>query len=289
MFKIFNSAFSPLSSRSESPHSDEEYRRFIDGKPCCEDGSPHSRPGTWGRVLYFSIILPWVLALLNFGLFLNQYLRQPSELACARLLSPYSPAMEADIIEYYDTNFENEFGGKSQYIGPPTPELEERWDDLWSRGTIELPPDGPEKLNKSTESLMHARKDPSRGYTAVLEVFHHLHCLNQIRQYTWKDYYATHMADWIAQDNHGIVDLNVTDKNSVGDRMHVDHCIEALRLQIMCYADLTPLLIEDADNSLGQKADFNVHHKCRNWQKVTEWQDAHSIEGETLRESNSAS
>ncbi|KAI0405639.1 hypothetical protein F4802DRAFT_561352 [Xylaria palmicola] len=155
-----------------------------------------------------------------------------------------------------------------------------RWDGLWSQGTIELPPDGPARLNKSTENLQHARKDPSRGYTAVLEVFHHLHCLNQIRQFTWKDYYATHMADWIGGDGRGIVDLNVTDHASVADRMHVDHCIEALRLQLVCGADLTPLLIEVADNDFGQKADFNVHHKCRNWDKVTQWQHEHSIERE---------
>lgn len=89
MFKIFNSVYSPLTSRSESPHSDDEHRRFIDGKPCCEDGSSHSQPRLWDRIPHFSIILPWVLAVLNFGLFLNQYLRSPSELACARLLSPY--------------------------------------------------------------------------------------------------------------------------------------------------------------------------------------------------------
>lgn len=94
------------------------------------------------------------------------------------------------------------------------------------------------------------------------------------------------MADWIAEDDHGIVDLNVTNAADVGDRMHVDHCIEALRLQLMCDADLTPLLIEvDESSSFGQKADFNVHHRCRNWEKVTEWQDAHSVEREAAEKS----
>ncbi|KAI0436448.1 hypothetical protein F4803DRAFT_223910 [Xylaria telfairii] len=281
MFKIFGSVYSPVSSRGESPHSNEEHRGFI-GEKHYEGGSSHSRPGLWGRIPHFSIILPWLLAALNLGLFLYQYLRHPSERECARFLSPYSPAVDAGVIEYYETDFQNEFGGRSAYIGPPTPELEETWDDLWSRGTIELPPDGPSKLNKSTERLKHVHKDPNRGYSAVLEVFHQLHCLNQIRQYTWKDYYATHMAEWVLGDGHGIVDLNITDPASVADRMHVDHCIEALRLQLMCNADLTPLLIEVDDNDFGQKADFNVHHKCRNWDKVTEWQDANNIEQEGL-------
>jgi hypothetical protein len=47
----------------------------------------------------------------------------------------------------------------------------------------------------------------------------------------------------------------------------------------MCNADVTPLLIEvDESSTLGQKSDFNVHHKCRNWEKVTEWQYENSIE-----------
>lgn len=54
--------------------------------------------------------------------------------------------------------------------------------------------------------------------------------------------------------------------------MHVDHCIESLRLSLMCYGDVTPVLIEVApDAPLGRRADFNVHHKCRNFEKLTEW------------------
>ncbi|KAI0183004.1 hypothetical protein EV127DRAFT_448221 [Xylaria flabelliformis] len=280
MFKIFGSVYSPVSSRSDPPHSDEESRGFIEEKHH-EGGPSQSKPGFWDRTPHFSIILPWFLALLNLGLFLQQYLRQPSELECTHLLNAYSPAIDAGIVEYYETNFQNEFGGRSEYIGPPTPQLEERWNNLWSRGTIELPLDGPSKLNKSSERLKHVHKDPKRGYAAILEVFHQLHCLNLIRQYTWKDYYATHMGKWISEESHGIVDLNVTDPANIVDRMHADHCIEALRLQLMCNADLTPLLIElDDSNDFGQKADFNVHHKCRNWDKVTEWQYANSIEGE---------
>ncbi|TRX91266.1 hypothetical protein FHL15_007871 [Xylaria flabelliformis] len=257
MFKVFGSVYSPVGSRSDSSHSDDENCGFIEEKHY--GGPSHPKPGFWDFVPRFSIILPWFLALLNLGLFLQQYMRHPSELDCTRLLNAYSPAIDAGIVEYYETNFQNEFGG----------------------GTIELPLDGPSKLNKSSERLKHVQKDAKRGYVAILEVSHQLHCLNLVRQYTWKDYYATHMGKWISEEGHGIVDLNVTDPVNIVDRMHADHCIEALRLQLMCNADLTPLLIElDDSNGFGQKADFNVHHKCRNWDKVTEWQYANSIERE---------
>jgi hypothetical protein len=60
----------------------------------------------------------------------------------------------------------------------------------------------------------------------------------------------------------------------VAARMHVDHCFEALRLSLMCYGDITPVLAEvDHKQRLGRKADFNVHHKCRNFEKIVNWVD----------------
>lgn len=60
----------------------------------------------------------------------------------------------------------------------------------------------------------------------------------------------------------------------VAGRMHVDHCIETLRLSLMCYADVTPLLVyEDPDAPIGVRADFNVHHKCRKFDKLIEYVD----------------
>jgi hypothetical protein len=40
----------------------------------------------------------------------------------------------------------------------------------------------------------------------------------------------------------------------------------------MCYGDITPVLVE-LDNTTrgGRKADFNVHHKCRNFEKIVNW------------------
>ncbi|KAI0199890.1 hypothetical protein F4808DRAFT_194786 [Astrocystis sublimbata] len=280
MFNISRSPDSSGSSRSESPHSDEEHCRFIEDKNY-EDISLQPETRFYSRIPHYSILIPWLLAIFNLGLYLHQCLKTLSEPECARLLSPYSPAIDAGIVEYYDTTFQNEFGGRSEYIGVPTPELEAKWVYLWSRGAFELPLDGPSKLNKSVEGLKHAHNDPNRGYAAVLEVFHQLHCLNQIRQYTWKDHYAKHMADYISDDNRTAVNLDVADPANAQDRMHVDHCIEALRLQLMCSADLTPLLIEvDESSELGLKTDFNVRHRCRRWDKITAWQDAHNLEGD---------
>jgi len=48
-----------------------------------------------------------------------------------------------------------------------------------------------ERLGMSLDSLKIT--DPRTGkvgYRAAIEVFHQLHCLNLLRQYTWKEYYV---------------------------------------------------------------------------------------------------
>jgi hypothetical protein len=70
-------------------------------------------------------------------------------------------------------------------------------------------------------------------------------------------------------------DLNTTE---VANRMHIDHCIETLRLTLMCHGDITPLLIrEDLKAPTGQSLDFNTHHKCRNFDKISDWADLNWI------------
>jgi len=41
--------------------------------------------------------------------------------------------------------------------------------------------------------------------------------------------------------------------------MHVDHCIETLRLALACQADTTPsFIMRDPEAAWGERADFNV-------------------------------
>lgn len=54
------------------------------------------------------------------------------------------------------------------------------------------------------------------------------------------------------------------------DRLHVDHCIESLRISLQCWGDVTPLLIR-LGGSAGAKADFNTHHRCRDFSKIEGW------------------
>lgn len=58
----------------------------------------------------------------------------------------------------------------------------------------------------------------------------------------------------------------------MGDRMHADHCIEALRIALSCHGDTTPFFtIRDPDAPLGAQADFTPQRRCRNLSQLREW------------------
>ena len=59
-------------------------------------------------------------------------------------------------------------------------------------------------------------------------------------------------------------------------RLHVGHCINILRQQLMCTAD-TGLFGQMWANTTAMRtfADFSTHHKCKNFDLVRDWAIEH--------------
>ena len=64
-------------------------------------------------------------------------------------------------------------------------------------------------------------------------------------------------------------------------RIHTDHCIETLRLALMCHSDVTPVLIKKDMNydPPRPQAEFGAFHRCRNFEKIVEWNEENGISG----------
>lgn len=61
-------------------------------------------------------------------------------------------------------------------------------------------------------------------------------------------------------------------------RMHTDHCIETLRIVLMCQSDVTPLLYKmSSDDPPLPEPDFKTHHRCRNFDDILAWNEAHGL------------
>ncbi|MCJ1469073.1 hypothetical protein MMC07_007705 [Pseudocyphellaria aurata] len=199
----------------------------------------------------------------SIGFFVAALWRIPNDLECAMQLSPYSPMLEA--IEYEEVNWVNDFDQPSIYRGYPSPEREIAWNTLWQHGTVNVPEKQFESLNHSRHAdYMRTPAEHGHGVEAAVEVFHQLHCLNMIRQYTYLSSYPEPPPGFNVPP-----DIIHT---------HIDHCIETLRHAITCTGDVTPIPIKaDPKAPAGASADFSTHHKCRRWDRLTAWMHQNEI------------
>ncbi len=82
---------------------------------------------------------------------------------------------------------------------------------------------------------------------------------NLIRKYTYQDAWDyTNQTEWAS--GRDVL------------RTHVDHCIETLRVALMCFADTTPVLIYiEPRLPAGIAGDFETLHTCRKFDDLKAW------------------
>jgi len=170
----------------------------------------------------------------------------------------YSPVN--DLIEYQTVKFysSNPGPGYSPWQGPPSPEKDKLWIDLFEYIGITA-------IDKASADQLPEATTPIPGheeqYVVELDVFHQLHCLNNIRMSYYPEYYNLSM--WIGDTPEAIT-------------VHLDHCIDQLRQYIQCHADVTPMVWQwsEADNQY--LTDTGPTHSCRNFEKIQAWAQEHA-------------
>lgn len=186
--------------------------------------------------------------------------RSPSKHATAKLMDEFglfSPAM--NVVEYERVKFElpNPLNS-SKYVGI-TDDVENAWMDIaYLPDQMVSVKDFP-KLQKPTDSLMAT--DPrtgETGYRVGLEVFHQLHCLNLLRMSTYPDYYPKL---WWSDTNDKAENV----------RAHLDHCIEILRMNLMCLSDINVFTFHSRPGREGAWPDYESQHVCRNFDQIKQW------------------
>lgn len=97
------------------------------------------------------------------------------------------------------------------------------------------------------------------AYIAQVEVFHQIHCLNELRKELYPDYYY---------GGRGRTEL---------DMSHKTHCVHMLLQNLMCNADtgiITHYWLHDelySEPKTRPFADFSVEKKCRDFEAVMGW------------------
>ncbi|KAL5401790.1 hypothetical protein PMIN04_013074 [Paraphaeosphaeria minitans] len=93
-----------------------------------------------------------------------------------------------------------------------------------------------------------------------------MHCLNMLRQAIFKDYYTKepHIAVLFGGRPFTV-------------KIHIQHCLEMLRQNILCTADVGVITHQWIQQSPDPFANFNTYHKCRDIDAVEKWIHDHEI------------
>ncbi|KAL8660536.1 MAG: hypothetical protein Q9202_006459 [Teloschistes flavicans] len=215
--------------------------------------------------------LPWILAavlsLILSGVLIFNFMRPTriDNVDCIKAQSMWSPALEATL-PLRKVRFNGTLDYPSEFRGLPSPELDAAWETLVNResvGAFGLQEAEFLRLDQTLDWNTTRLADYQGGQMfATLEVFHQLHCLNLIREYTYKDYYESRSPSF-------------TDPPEMV-RTHVDHCIEILRQKLMCDADVGVITYNWVAIRGLPWPNFNVVHQCRNFDGVVEWGKRHN-------------
>ncbi|KAI2638330.1 hypothetical protein GGS21DRAFT_433682 [Xylaria nigripes] len=177
----------------------------------------------------------------------------------------WSPARE--FIEYsIQSEHSTEHDKHSKYSGTPNHDQDTAWDDLIRPMFFNA---SLEELRRGGERLENLAAVRGGGFAATIGAYHELHCLRQLRFYLFRDRYYP----------------NLTAAQDIYLRGHLDHCIETLRLTIMCYGN--PALVsfawggESAQKPLTQS---NSRSVCAKWESIDAWARSRTPENYALAE-----
>ena len=134
-------------------------------------------------------------------------------------------------------------------------------------------------MPKSNLKVKHP-KTGVEGYRVGIEVFHQLHCINLLRQVTYKKHYVEfgngdlREGDEKLQMHTGMIAILCY----LGIKLtQLDHCLEVLRLNAQCNADIGLFTFYMEEGDPLPWPELNSWHQCRNFDKVRDWATENSV------------
>ncbi|ODH42645.1 hypothetical protein ACO22_01170 [Paracoccidioides brasiliensis] len=213
------------------------------------------------RLLFFTLLVVLGISVFcNVVLISEQYKRWNLDKICSVYTSQYSSPLLKDIdISYETVHFNGSFTKKTIYRQRPSPEVDQAWYDLGVHyGSIVIPENEAERYGIRKDQVKR-RKDQGGGFFANVEIFHHLHCLNLLRQASHFNFeYYSREGKGAFQDPENILET------------HISHCVDIIRQQLMCTADIG-VFGQWWIEGTGPFIDFNTAHKCRNFEDIRKW------------------
>lgn len=159
---------------------------------------------------------------------------------------------------------------------PPSPEVDASWDRIadthgfvLSKAEILKMGKDPTKLYRYPESYGYGPE----AYMGILDVSHHLHCLNHLRR-------AAHGATThkhAHSHSHSGQQVYFNPAILFPHEVYLDHCAYVLMEFITCHADVGVVTFNKVQGTPGPFADFNVLRKCRDFQALLDWKERNQV------------
>ncbi|KAH6694883.1 hypothetical protein DL95DRAFT_468325 [Leptodontidium sp. 2 PMI_412] len=140
------------------------------------------------------------------------------------------------------------------YVGPPTDEIDTAWQELLRGRYLNVTEEEAEMAFGRPHGLYN---HPGLGFLIGLDVYHALHCVDELRRALDREHY-----------------YNKQTKHGFPERAHRDHCLDHLRQQLMCHADLTPIPVIWYEAHGRSFVQSDVVHTCRNWDRIQEFKNS---------------
>lgn len=168
--------------------------------------------------------------------------------------------MEATLLADPNTN--------SIFRQEPSDEVDAAWNRLANVRPISI----------TREDVVRIGKDPAQAakfpesfgfgpdaYIGRMDVFHVVHCLDQVRREAHFDHY--YGALWGTRAN-----------GSELHRTHISHCFHLLLQNILCSPNLDVYTHYWADAQANAFPDFSVNHQCVDFEAILRWQQENSVD-----------
>ncbi|TLD37265.1 hypothetical protein E2P81_ATG04077 [Venturia nashicola] len=80
----------------------------------------------------------------------------------------------------------------SPFRGPPSPQVDAAWESLWMPNPILISEAEMQQHHLSTKGAVRWPKDTTgKTYIGHMDIFHLMHCLNEVRKGNWFNYYRS--------------------------------------------------------------------------------------------------
>ncbi|KAF8812984.1 hypothetical protein BYT27DRAFT_7181937 [Phlegmacium glaucopus] len=231
------------------------------------EGSASLKPALryWPWLVHAAILSLYTVGFVALSVHFLEHRPEQLRGICLAQQSMYSPVY--DTIEYSTVRFNGSLDFPSPYRGFPTAALDQAWDRITTNNSlwpIRISDEDLKKINKSGRpSNVKYKEIDGGGNMGSIEVFHQLHCLNMLRKSTYPNEYPEIQELWNTRPKF--------------IRNHLDHCIEMIRQNLMCIADVGVISYDWVSGWEVPFPDFNTYHKCRNFDDILDWITSHRV------------